>query len=921
MAPDSGSGGEGEPEMVVGVGASAGGLQALRAFVGSVGDTRLAFVVLQHLKPDVRSYLVDLLARDTSLAVRPVEPGLPVEPGVVYICPPGRSVVVDQGCFRVDQARVLDRQYRPIDVLFSSLAEAYGPRSVGVILSGTGNDGTRGIRAISEAGGVTIAQAPQSAQFEDMPRNAVATGRVDYVVAPDDMAALIGEAEASRSDSRSMTRLSALLLARTGLDVRGYKTGTLRRRIERRIAMLGVDSMRDYVQRVSRDKQELDRLAEAVLIGVTAFFRDERAWRALDRHLPALLESVPPTESLRVWCVGCSTGEEAYSLVFSLRAAMDRVGTYRDLRVFATDANAAAIERASAGAFSDAALASFSDEQRARWFVQDRGAFRVRPELRRCIVFAQHEAIADPPFTRLHLAVCRNLLIYLEPSHQRIVLERLGRALSTNGLLFLGTSESADALGHHVVALDAGARLYRKVLQGPALSSPARLPTLPTSIAGGGRLRGRLDGIYASVAEALGACIFVFDDQRHVLYSTGPTHRVTRLRAGVTSLSIADLLVPPIANLIGRMLLTRGDAPVVVREPRLEAIGVRAVHLTPARQADRVTEARPAVLRIDLEPEGEPRVIGLAADSSDTIAGLRDELAFTQQNLQAINEELVTSNEELQATNEELIASNEELHATNEELHSVNAEFELKLQELTDAKADLDHVIDATQVGVLFLDAALHIRRYTGHAEQWFGLMPQDIGRPFTYFRFPMVDGMDDALKAASEHRRSSLLESPDGQFMVRLLPFEAEGPAAGVVVVVTDATGHYNQLRYRSTAFDALPYAVALVDTRGIVVEVNRAWTTFSVENGGPAGGFKGASYIEACRSADASTEARAVQQGLGELLEGQRPIFQLVYPCHAPTRQRWFLMHAARLPDELGVVVTHIDITSIELRGHADE
>ena len=461
------------PVRVVGIGASAGGLDALERFFDHVPtNTGMAFVVVQHLSPDFRSLMDELLARHTTLPIHLVENGMLVEPDHVYLIPPRKEMIISGGRLLLSE---MDRQQEltlPIDVFFRSLAQDCGPRAVAIVLSGGGSDGSRGICDVHEAGGLVIVQRRDSAQFDGMPRAASDTGVADWEVAPEDMAgallAHLARPMAPRSAALplpDLTGLSAvyrILQEQFGIDFTHYKPSTVTRRIERRLALARSSDLDEYIRRLKNDHDELDVLYRDLLIGVTHFFRDEQAFELLEHDvLPELFERTPRDVPLRLWVAGCATGEEAYSLAIVLQDLMARLGERR-VKIFATDVHRGSLERATRAVYDESALANVSEDRLARYFLKIGAAYQVVPELRQMIVFAQHNVIKDAPFTRVDLVACRNLLIYLQPAAQQKVLSFFHFALNHGGFLFLGPSESIGSFARDFEPVDKHWQIYRR---------------------------------------------------------------------------------------------------------------------------------------------------------------------------------------------------------------------------------------------------------------------------------------------------------------------------------------------------------------------------------------------------------------------------------------------------------------------------
>ena len=469
------------PQFVVGIGASAGGLDALERFFDHLPkDTGMAFVVIQHLSPDFKSLMDELLARHTELPIHPVEDGMPVEPDSIYLIPPRKEMIVSDGRLLLSDRERQQELTLPIDLFFRSLAQDFGRRAVAIVLSGGGTDGSRGIRDVDRAGGVVIVQDPATAQFDGMPRTAREVGVATWIGAPEEMPRMLLEharnrgtghatAQANAEPSKGLEAVYRMLEAEFGIDFTHYKPSTVTRRIERRVTLARSSNLEEYVARLRDERDELDVLYRDLLIGVTRFFRDPQAFDVLEQVvLPELLRREPRDQPLRIWVAGCATGEEAYSLAIVLRELMSRLGERR-VQIFATDVHRESIERASRGIYDADALAHVSKERVTRYFLRMGDAYQVVADLRQMVVFAQHNVIKNAPFTRVDFVTCRNLLIYLQPAVQQKVLSLFHFALRRGGVLFLGPSETAGAVARDFEVVDKHWRLYRK-------QTDARLP-------------------------------------------------------------------------------------------------------------------------------------------------------------------------------------------------------------------------------------------------------------------------------------------------------------------------------------------------------------------------------------------------------------------------------------------------------------
>ncbi|HEY1957153.1 MAG TPA: chemotaxis protein CheB [Polyangiaceae bacterium] len=809
------------PTFVVGVGASAGGLEALEAFFQAVPlDTGMAFVVVQHLSPDFKSVMSDLLGRQTALPIALVEDGMRVEPNHIYLIPPKKEMIIAEGRLLLSER---DRQHElslPIDVFLRSLAQDCGPRAVAVILSGSGSDGSRGIRHVHDAGGLVVVQDASTAQFDGMPRSAIDSGIADHVLPP---AAMIAVLERHASVERKLrqaephyerpTGIGAvyqMLLDEFALDFTHYKPSTVTRRIERRLALAESQDIEEYVQRLGRDRDELDILYRDLLIGVTRFFRDKEAYAVLEQQvLPDLVKRANRDVPLRIWIAGCATGEEAYSIAISISELMRKLGP-RPVKIFATDIHAGSLERAARGLYEEDAIANVDRERLERYFTRVGNAYQVLPEIRQMIVFARHNVIRDAPFTRVDLVTCRNLLIYLQVPAQQKVLSLIHFALNRGGTMFLGPSESAGPFAHDFESIDKHWRIYRKQtdLRVPTDRMPAfRTPERPaTPLALGGRQSfAQLLATYDLLLDDVMPPSLLLSERGEVIHAFGGASKFLKPRDGRQGLDVL-----PVVDEELKMVLVGGLKRALHEPSSLVFKGVRIDARTydvTVRQVRNATRSTPHVL-VSFQETDRPvlderpkREIDLDQVSRSQLALVEAELDRTKENLQAAIEELETSNEELSAANEELQASNEELQSTNEELQSVNeelytvnGEYQRKIAELTELTNDMDNLFASTEVGTIFLDADLRIRKFTPQIAETFALVAHDVGRPIVTFShkldYPDLEGDLKRVLASGVAVERELKPIAGTTFFARILPYRVKGEVGGVVITLIDVSG-----------------------------------------------------------------------------------------------------------------------------------
>lgn len=826
---------------IVGLGASAGGLEVLGQFLSHVpAASGLAYVIVQHLDPTHKAMLAELLQRGCNLPVRVAAEGMAVEPDVVYVIPPNAELTVASDRLHLGTPAQPRGLRLPIDVLFSSLARDQGERAIGVVLSGMGSDGTLGLQTIRTRGGLTLAQSPESAPFDSMPRSAIAAGVVDIVALPAEMPTRILRITASQppapplaADSPAgdcaaphpLTTILALLRERSKHDLSLYKPSTLTRRIERRVAVHGLASVVDYERFLHRNPQELDLLFKEMLIGVTSFFRDPPVWQALkDTVLPALLARTAPGTRLRAWVVGCSTGEEAYSLAIVFREAMDAQPDPEafTLQIFATDLSTDAIALARKGHYPKKIASDIAPARLARFFSTQGDGYSVDKSLRAAVLFAQHDVILDPPFTRLDLLSCRNVLIYFNAALQRRLVPLFHYSLRPQGVLLLGGSETVGRSLALFAPLDPGTRLYQRSDQAPRIRTldfpvhrhfPSRNlaqePNVPPSsppphLANLQTLAEQL------LLQQFSPPAVLVNDSGDIVYISGRTGQYLEPAAGKANWNIHVMARPGLRMQIAAALrqTLQDKQTVTLHGLRLEHDARRTVDVT----VQCVEEPRPlaGMVMIVFREAADPPADGVrrrrAARAVDPSASdelvrlqeemrvLRQEMRASEEELQAANEELQSTNEELQSANEELTTSKEEAQSMNEELQTINNELNSKLDDLALAQSDMQNLLNSTDIATLFLDNALNVRRYTEQVTRIIHLREGDIGRPLSDLASVLVypelnaDARETLRTLAISEKQ---ITTTDGHWLsVRIMPYRTVANVIqGVVITLVDIT------------------------------------------------------------------------------------------------------------------------------------
>ena len=847
---------------VVGIGASAGGLEALERFFENVPrQTGMAFVVVQHLSPDFKSLMDELLARKTSLPIHLVTDGMQIEADHVYLIPPKKEMIISEGRLLLSERERQHELTLPIDVFFRSLAQDCGPRAIAIVLSGGGTDGSRGIRSVHDAGGLVVVQDNATAQFDGMPKTARDVGVAHWVLAPEDMPRVLLEhverdgtpAPAVALATHGLGAIYQMLQDAYGIDFKDYKPSTVTRRIERRLQLARADDLGDYVTRLRAESDELDTLYRDLLIGVTRFFRDEEAFELLQtRVLPELLHAGPADTPLRVWVAGCATGEEAYSLAMILHE-VSKATNGRPIKIFATDVHRGSLEIAARGFYAEQAVANVSGERLERWFRRQNQGYQVVAELRQMVVFAPHNVLRDPPFTRVDLVTCRNLLIYFQPVAQQKALSLFHFALNRGGIAFLGPSESTGLLAPDFETVDGHWRIYRK-------HSDVRMPVDTrraaahraeprASLAGTAVPRHPLLGIYDMLLDECMAPSLLINDRGELVHKFAGASKFVRLRDGRQSLDVLDMVDPEIKLLLVGGLRRAAQEPdgIVYSNVRIVVDGNEGTYRVRIRPIKSGPTAPPHMLVSFESVEPSPGAalhtaeIDVGRVPQEQVAALESELEYTRENLQSAIEELETSNEELQASNEELLASNEELQSTNEELQSVNeelytvnAEYQRKIDELTELTNDMDNLLASTDVGAIFLDKDLKVRKFTPQIAAQFNLLPQDIGRPLDSFTHTIDDAelMSDLRGVATTGERveREISDRKGRRFFLRILPYLARGESDGVVLTLIDVSGLkaaedalFHERYLLDSLLQSVPDAIYFRDARGRFIRANQ--------------------------------------------------------------------------------------------------
>ncbi|UJF34115.1 CheR family methyltransferase [Paenibacillus hexagrammi] len=870
---------------VVGIGASAGGLEALEQFFDHMHPSSgMSFVVIQHLSPHYKSFMAELLAGHTSMEILVAEDQMKIHENCIYLIPPNKTMTLNDGKLQLADLVPNSGLNMPIDMFFHSLAKDCGSQAIGVILSGTGSDGSKGIAAIKDAGGLVLVQDDTTAKFDGMPVSARLTGFVDAVMPPEEMAQKLLEISQSSSMSQHIPvdftstnqtdlyikQIFDMIKQSSGIDFNYYKRNSVFRRIERRMVLSNMHNLPEYTEFLRQNHSEQTALRKDLLIGVTQFFRDEEAFAIIrDKVLPAIFEEKKQDLEIRVWIAGCSTGEEAYSLAILLKEYMMQMDELYSIKIFATDLDKDSIEYASTGIYPESAVKNMPADLRSRYFTKDDDTYRINKELRKMIVFAPHNITKDPPFSNLDLITCRNMLIYLTPEMQRKVLSMFHFVLNSKGVLFLGPSESIGRLTNQFDSIDRRWNIFQhkrmkdvvytgnmevassepRTVRSNYRQNPKPYPHLldEPSIK-------RPDDVYSTFVDEHMPPSIVIDENNDIIHLSGDINPFLSLSKGRPSWNLYKMVEPHLSVAIATAFqkVRREKRPIIYKSLRLrEKEDGEFINLTvkPFSMKNKEFE-KLALVTFERAQKREDTVIvaeehfDVSSNVNQRVIELEMELQRAEETLQATVEELETSNEELQATNEELVAANEELQSTNEELQSVNeelvtvnTEYQYKIQELTELNNDMNNFLVSTKIGTIFLDKNMCIRRFTPAITKEINLLDVDYGRPISHishnFKYEnLVKESKKVLKTLTPVEKE--VQSNSGKwYSMRILPYRtADNFISGIVLTFVEIT----ELKLANTELVKLSYAVEqspsisiIADLEGRIEYVNPYFTSLT--------------------------------------------------------------------------------------------
>jgi len=843
----------------VGVGASAGGLEALEDFFKAMPDhTGLVFVVIQHLSPDYKSLMNELLARYTKMSIHVAEDGMETHADSIYLIPPRQNLTIFHGKLFLTEHTRNKQLNLPIDIFFKSLAKDQEKKAIGVILSGTGSDGTLGVRAIKEAGGMIMVQDETTAKFDGMPKSSISTGLVDYILPPqamaDELLNYIGHpslpenliyTKDGSSEMDELTRICMILRSYCGIDFSLYKESTVIRRLDRRVKINRAETLQDYIRIVSESDKEKEILYRELLIGVTAFFRDQEAYKNLrEKVLPSIDYS---RKMVRIWSAACSTGEEVYSLAILFSEYLADAHIDCEIKIFATDVDSRALEMAGIGYYPDSLVAEMDPDLLLKYFVKREGGYQITDGIRKMVVFANHNILKDPPFSKLSLLICRNLFIYLKTDRQQQILSNFYYSLAPNGYLFLGSSESVGDMSSAFKAIDSKWKIYQY--------REGYQPPLNTQITyGSERHRGRdypetsqsatasirLETLLSAVVTATVPPSIIVDRNENIVHVINDVTPFLKTQPGRFSNNFNSNMNKELAlfvnNIIRRLKEDRKDISLQnvylfqVDSQMLTIMG----HLI--NESNMEFYLISFILSKDLLAGENVIELDMSVETKERVKQLEGELQLAREGLQATIEELETSNEELQSSNEELIASNEELQSTNEELQSVNEElytvnneYQSKIEELIKLNNDLNNLIKNTEIGALYLDHKLCIRRMTPNISKLTNMIESDIGRPIHHFlvmeNYPdIIEDIHQVIDTLVGVEKE-IVDAGGNVWLVRIRPYRTEYNAVdGTVLTFMDI----NALKHEQEQLRASTNRLNMALKMG-----NIAWWEYYVRTG----------------------------------------------------------------------------------------
>lgn len=826
---------------IVCIGASAGGMEAIHDLFDNLPqDTGFSFIVIQHLSSDYKSLMGELLSKHTTMNVVEAKDNTPVERNTVYVIPNNRNITIQDRRLILKQKEEGRSPNMAIDIFLNSLAKDVGKKAIAIILSGTGTDGTKGISAIKKAGGLVFVQDPATAKFDGMPHSAISSGKIDFILSPESIAEeLLMQYKAAPptvivdslpvEDEPVLLEILDLIHSQTSCDFKSYKRPTLVRRLTRRMAILNHKNLSAYLKFLKSNVEEVGLLCKEFLIGVTRFFRDPEAFEELKlKVIPEIVKSKKEEEIIKVWVAGCSTGEEVYSIAIMFKEHFNRIKSNVELKIFASDVNKESTEFASKGVYSESISTDVPKYLLEKYFIKEGKKYRVAPQLRKMIVFSHHDLLRDAPFGRLDLICCRNMLIYVSPELQKRVMAIFHFSLNLGGYLFLGSSENIGDLKNSVIEISKKWKIYKST----RLAKSMGLDTLSYSDALTRKFSPALkiqkevsrkavvETVVTIMMEEYASAGALVDKHSNLVETFGDYRKYLHLPEKKFDRNFLKMLPPKASIVIGSNLrkAISGNEKFTIKNLSITGNGELHTNVTIKPFVDSLENTMVFVLFSDVHKDGiakkttedrkgskGKKVDGAASPNFHDFVRLENELRETKEILQRAIEDSETTNEELQSSNEELISSNEELQSTNEELqslneelHTVNAEHQLRIREISELNDDLNNYFRSTDIGQIFLDSKLMIRKYTPPVAAIINLIETDIGRPITHIsnnlRYPgLFEDINQVLQTSQPVHK--IIELYDNTwYQMKLLPYLREGKHIdGVVMMFVDITAIKN--------------------------------------------------------------------------------------------------------------------------------
>lgn len=914
------------PFPVVGIGASAGGLEAISDFLSAVGaDSGMAYVFIQHLPATANSMLADILSRRTPLPVAQVADQMNVEANHVYVIRPGHTLVIRDGKFHLGQRTADPMHSRPVDDFFKSLAEEQRERAICIVMAGMGSNGSAGAQAVKAVGGLCIAQDPETTQFPSMPRNLIEMGYADYILAPRDIPDVLREyaqhpyasgqretkASSNNDDQQHLNEILAVLRTRTKQNFSGYKKPTVLRRVQRRMGLTRTNRISDYARLLRQNAVEVSALADDLLIHVTGFFRDPGAWEALRRQvIVPLVARRLENESIRCWVTACSSGEEAYTLAMLLQEEAERINKSLEIKIFATDMAERMLQHARDGLYPGGIEAEITPERLERFFQKDDSLYRVHPDLREMVIFAPQNVLQDPPFSRLDIITCRNLLIYLEPEMQSRILGLVHFGLRDGGALFLGTSETAAPVDGLFEPIDKKARIYRRVGPTQIGSVDFTMPHVPDAKDLAHRPISQA-AARLTMAQMTNRALLRYhtspavtvDEEMRIAFYHGDTELFLNTPRGEPTRDLFALAKPELRGLLRRAIHQAGqeNRAVTLADGWIETDGNRRFRV--GVTVSPLDASVSGFLLVSFQNLGQMTAIEKPAavetgreEENEELRRVRDELQSTIEELQTSNEELkvsheevVSANEELQSSNEELETSREEMQSLNEELSTVNTQLHAKMEEHQAVNNDLASLLASIDIAVLFLDREFTIRRFTPQVRELFEMIPADVGRPLSDLSRKFTDPalMEDARAVLDKlvPTERTIKVGADQWYRRRITPYRsADNKIDGVVITFMDVTDRHraqeavriSEEQFHRAIQDA-PIPMIMQAEDGTVLHISRTWTELT----GYA--LSELRTMDAWLSLAYGEGAEAVREHMQELFKGDLPSLNVEFQIRA--------------------------------------